>query len=132
MKYLLQREAVGQPIPESASAVYAQNDVYRKYIQNLDVIVSLYNRLVRGNGLFLYFLCLLNCVSVRDEVLAVEYPLIEDTLGVIDQQMERALAELNWTSSGELFGSCVTSSLSVCIYNATTYVLDHDYYLFYV
>ena len=47
MKYLLQREAVDQPIPESASAVYAKNDVYRKYIQNLDVIVSLYNRFVQ-------------------------------------------------------------------------------------
>lgn len=48
MKYLLQREAVDQPIPESASAVYTKNDVYRKYIQNLDVIVSLYNRFVEN------------------------------------------------------------------------------------
>ena len=46
VKYLLQREVEGQPIPESASAVFAQNDMYRKYIQNLDVIVSLYNRSV--------------------------------------------------------------------------------------
>lgn len=44
VKYLLQRDVESQPIPESASAVYSQNDVYCKYIQNLDVIVSLYNR----------------------------------------------------------------------------------------
>ena len=41
-----------------------------------------------------------HCISVRDNVLAVEYPLIESKLSQIDQQMERALSELNWTSIG--------------------------------
>ena len=46
VKYLLQREVEEQPIPESASAVFNQGEIYRKYNQNLDVIVSLYNRQV--------------------------------------------------------------------------------------
>lgn len=104
MKYLLQREAVDQPIPESASAVYAKNDVYRKYIQNLDVIVSLYNRFVHQYLLSHVYTCMcyfhsLPC-SVRDNVLAVEYSLIEDKLTHIDEQMEQALSQLNWTSNG--------------------------------
>ena len=45
MKYLQQRNCPEQPIPESAATVYAQHETYRKFIQNLDVIVSLYNRL---------------------------------------------------------------------------------------
>lgn len=49
--------------------------------QNLDVTVTLYNR-------------------VRRTVLEVEYPLIESQLATIDQQLERAIAELNWTSEG--------------------------------
>lgn len=43
VKYLRQRDASHQPIPESAVNVFAQNDTYNKFIQNLDVIVSLYN-----------------------------------------------------------------------------------------
>lgn len=46
VKYLQQRELPDQPIPESACSVYAQHEVYRKYIQNLDVVVSLYNKWV--------------------------------------------------------------------------------------
>ncbi len=56
MKYLQQqqRELPGEPIPESACSVFAQNEVYRKYVQNLDVVVSLYNKCVYwwlGEGL---------------------------------------------------------------------------------
>lgn len=46
VKYLQQRNCSEQPIPESAATVFAHNETYRKFIQNLDVIVSLYNRLL--------------------------------------------------------------------------------------
>ena len=57
--------------------------------------------------------------SVRDGVLDVEYPLIESHLSKIDEHMERALTELNWTSSGKVQGcSCyfIYACLSVCLY----------------
>ena len=47
VKYLQQRNCPEQPIPESAATVYSQNETYRKFIQNLDVVVSLYNRLAK-------------------------------------------------------------------------------------
>lgn len=41
-------------------------------------------------------------ISIRDGILEVEYPLIEDKLNKIDQEMTMALLELNWTSPGRL------------------------------
>ena len=38
--------------------------------------------------------------SVRDQLLKVEYPLVENNLKKIDQSLERALSELTWTSPG--------------------------------
>ena len=55
--------------------------LFSLFPQNLDVTVTLYNR-------------------VRSTVLEVEYPLIESQLAAIDQQLERAISELNWTSEG--------------------------------
>ena len=49
--------------------------------QNLDVTVTLYNK-------------------VRTSVLEVEHALIETQLADLDQQLERAMGELNWTSDG--------------------------------
>ena len=46
VKYLKQLEGTDHAIPESAAMVYAQSETYRKFVQNLDVIVSLYNRCV--------------------------------------------------------------------------------------
>lgn len=46
VKYLKQREETDHPIPESAAAVYAQSEIYRKFVQNLDVVACLYNRYV--------------------------------------------------------------------------------------
>ena len=46
VRYLKQRDTAppDQTIPDSALAVYASEDIYRKFLQNLDVIVSLYNK----------------------------------------------------------------------------------------
>ncbi len=83
MKYI---EQLGQgeerPLPDKAVSVFQQNETYRKYLQNLDVAVALYN-------------------SVRETILDVEYPLIKDKLEDIDRQLQRAIEHLNWTSSGE-------------------------------
>lgn len=68
-------------IPPSASSVFQQNEQFRDFLQNLDVIVSLYN-------------------NVRETILDVEYPLIVGQLADIDKQLERAVTELNWTSDG--------------------------------
>lgn len=81
VKYLDQLDSSDRELPTSAANVFQQNETYRKYLQNLDVIVALYN-------------------NVRETILDVEYPLIEQQLLDIDQQLERAIAELNWTSSG--------------------------------
>ena len=70
-----------QPIPESAEDVFSRNEMYRKYLQNLDVIVSLYNKVKAG-------------------LLDVEMPLVEGQLKSIDSQLDRAMTELNWTNEG--------------------------------
>ena len=86
VKYLNQREPnPDQPIPESTAAVFSQNETYRKYLQNLDVTVALYNK-------------------VKETILDVEEPLIEEQLQKIDAQLERAISELNWTSEGTTGG----------------------------
>lgn len=82
VKYLEQLDSSDLQLPESAVGVFQQNEIYRKYLQSLDVTVALYN-------------------NVRETILDVEYPLIEQQLMDIDRQLERAITELNWTSSGE-------------------------------
>ena len=83
VKYLEMLKEESRVIPEKAAAVFAQNETYRKYLQNLDVTVHLYN-------------------SIRETVLDVEYPLIEGQLNDIDVQLERAISELNWTSESNI------------------------------
>ena len=104
VKYLEQREGTDHQIPESAAAIFAQNEMYRKFLQvcieiysntlyimypplllsqNLDVTVALYNQ-------------------VRETILDVEYPLIQTQLAEIDTQLEKAISQLNWTSEGRL------------------------------
>jgi dynein heavy chain len=84
VKYLEQQDRPDRELPSSAANVFQQSETYRQYLQNLDVVVALYN-------------------SVRDTILDVEYPLIEQQLQDIDKQLEKAIAEINWTSSGKFF-----------------------------
>ena len=81
VKYLRQYQDPKHPIPGSAAAVFQQDETYRKYLQNLDVVVQLYN-------------------TVRETLLDVEYPLVEGQLRELDGRLERAVSELNWTSEG--------------------------------
>ena len=83
VKYLEQQSHTSDRVlPDKAISVFQQNEVYRKYLQNLDVTVSFYNK-------------------VRMTLLDVEYPLVKDKLVDIDVQLQRAIGELCWTSSGK-------------------------------
>ncbi|CAH1795230.1 unnamed protein product [Owenia fusiformis] len=64
-------------IPPSASNVYKENDTFRNYVNNLDLIVKRYNK-------------------VRETVLEVEFPLIETQMEEIDAQLLKAEKDLNW------------------------------------
>ncbi|KAJ8313224.1 hypothetical protein KUTeg_009222, partial [Tegillarca granosa] len=79
VKYLEMRAQ--EEIPASASAVFAKNDTLWQYVTNLNLTVHLYNK-------------------VRNNVLAVEFPLIEGQLNDIDQELEQAETSLNWNSEG--------------------------------
>ena len=39
---------------------------------------------------------------VRETVIEVEYPLVESQLKELDEQLEKAIHQLNWTSEGSL------------------------------
>ncbi|KAI8492613.1 Dynein heavy chain 9, axonemal, partial [Branchiostoma belcheri] len=79
VKYLenLQRS----DIPDTAAEIYAKNETFRKYRANLDLTVAWYNK-------------------VRENVLEVEFPLIEDQLAEIDNQLSRAEVSLSWKDDG--------------------------------
>ncbi|XP_078609718.1 dynein beta chain, ciliary-like isoform X2 [Branchiostoma floridae x Branchiostoma japonicum] len=79
VKYLenLQRS----DIPDTAAEIYAKNETFRTYRANLDLTVAWYNK-------------------VRENVLEVEFPLIEDQLAEIDNQLSRAEVSLSWKDDG--------------------------------
>lgn len=77
VKYLEIRS--DEEIPESASNIYAKNDTLRQFINNLDLATQWYN-------------------FVRNSVLEVESPLIEEELQGIDTHLEQAESSLNWTN----------------------------------
>ena len=81
VKYLRQQDSSNRTIPTSADSVFAQCDTFRKFLQNLDVTVVLYNQ-------------------IDETILDVEYPLIEGKLTTINEQLEKAISQLNWTSDG--------------------------------
>eukprot|EP00731_Ephydatia_muelleri_P037632 Em0524g1a len=63
VKYLRQQDGSNRTIPTSADSVFAQCDMFRKFLQNLDVTVVLYNH-------------------INETILDVEYPLIEGKLRI--------------------------------------------------
>ena len=81
--YLNQRK-YGQeehPVPESAVTIYSENEIFLKYLHNLTLVQDLYNK-------------------VRETILDVEYPLIEQELRGIDDKLNQAIHSINWTSEG--------------------------------
>ncbi|XP_076855598.1 dynein axonemal heavy chain 17-like [Brachyhypopomus gauderio] len=75
VKHLQNKET----IPTCAANVFAKHEVFQKYVGSLDLIVSWYNQ-------------------VRVTVLPVEFPLIENELKRIDEQLEYAISSLFWNS----------------------------------
>lgn len=81
--YLNQRK-YGQeahPVPDSAVNMYSENETFLKHVHNLNLIQDLYNK-------------------VRETILDVEYPLIEQELRGIDEKLDQAINDINWTSDG--------------------------------
>ncbi|KAL4669500.1 hypothetical protein H8959_008054 [Pygathrix nigripes] len=75
VKYLLMLKK--QDIPDSALAIFRKRNTILKYIGNLDLLVQGYNKL-------------------KQTLLEVEYPLIEDELRAIDEQLTAATMWLTW------------------------------------
>ena len=107
VKYLEQQNCSERVIPDSAANVFQQNETYRKYLQNLDVTVALYNK-------------------VRETIMDVEYPLIEKQLNDIDQELEKAISQLNWTSEG-IFTIAVTFLPPSYIYNIIIFIILQEH-----
>jgi len=77
--YLQSREY--ENIPDRAVELYSRRDELRKYVINLDLTVHFYNK-------------------IRQTVLEVEYPLIENQLNDIDEKLLQAENSLTWNSEG--------------------------------
>jgi len=80
--YLEKRQL--EDIPEDAAKLFSKNETFRKFRANLDLTVAWYNK-------------------VRQTVLEVEYPLVEQQLADIDHQLEEAENALNWTNDGTFY-----------------------------
>ncbi|XP_039718441.1 dynein axonemal heavy chain 11 isoform X2 [Pteropus medius] len=81
VKYLLMLKKSG--IPDSALAIFKKRDTILKYIGNLELLVQGYNKL-------------------KQTLLGVEYPLIEDELRAVDEQLQAAATSLTW--QGDCWG----------------------------
>jgi dynein heavy chain len=71
-------------IPEVGIEFSAKSEIFRSYTLNLEKTVDWYNKIVK------------NCSKV-------ELELIKDEIVHIDDLLEKALSELNWTSESECF-----------------------------
>ncbi|KAL8163407.1 UNVERIFIED_CONTAM: Dynein heavy chain 17, axonemal, partial [Gekko kuhli] len=68
-------------IPGSAGGLFSQNETFRKFVDNLDLIVGWYNKIKRT-------------------ILNVELPLIKDELEEIDVGLQKAETNLFWSNEG--------------------------------
>ncbi|XP_066560773.1 dynein axonemal heavy chain 9 [Amia ocellicauda] len=79
VKYLESRQT--EKIPDAAADIYENRESFRKYVANLDLATSWYNKVIQT-------------------VLRVELPLVEGQLQDIDNQLKQAEESLNWRSEG--------------------------------
>ncbi|XP_015413618.1 PREDICTED: dynein heavy chain 11, axonemal [Myotis davidii] len=75
VKYLLMLRM--SDIPDSALTIFEKRNTILKYIGNLELLVQAYNKL-------------------KQTLLEVEYPLIEDELRAVDEQLQAAATSLTW------------------------------------
>ncbi|XP_078510049.1 dynein axonemal heavy chain 17 isoform X2 [Lissotriton helveticus] len=79
VKYLHAQEQ--KEIPESAGKFFDQNETFRNFVSNLELIVGWYNK-------------------IKQTILPVEYPLVKNELDEIDVQLQKAETTLFWDSEG--------------------------------
>ncbi|XP_038597832.1 LOW QUALITY PROTEIN: dynein heavy chain 17, axonemal [Tachyglossus aculeatus] len=72
-----------EAIPTSAETLFAQNETFRKFVGNLQLIAGWYNK-------------------IKTSILPVEFPLIEAELAMIDVKLQAAETTLFWNSEGVL------------------------------
>ncbi|XP_034877289.1 dynein heavy chain 11, axonemal [Mirounga leonina] len=75
VKYLLMLKK--SDIPDSALAIFQKRNTILKYIGNLELVVQGYNKL-------------------KQTLLEVEYPLVQDELRAVDEHLETAATSLTW------------------------------------
>ncbi|XP_049624579.1 dynein axonemal heavy chain 17 [Suncus etruscus] len=79
VKYLVSQQQ--KEIPLSAEGLYVQKETFRKFVGNLELIVSWYN-------------------EINNTVIGVEYPLIKAELEAIDVKLLSAETTLFWNGEG--------------------------------
>ncbi|XP_055971730.1 dynein axonemal heavy chain 17 [Sorex fumeus] len=79
VKYLIFEHQ--EDIPESAESLFSQNETFRKFVGNLELIVGWYN-------------------EIKKTVIGVELPLIKAELEAIDVKLLRAESTLFWNGNG--------------------------------
>ncbi|XP_071672368.1 dynein axonemal heavy chain 17 isoform X2 [Patagioenas fasciata] len=79
VKYLNFQQQQG--IPDSAESLFAQRDTFQKFVDNLDLIVGWYN-------------------EVKQRLLPVELPLLEEELAAVDDRLASAEQTLFWHHEG--------------------------------
>ncbi|NXG62204.1 DYH17 protein, partial [Hemiprocne comata] len=79
MKYLHFQQQ--QDIPDSAESLFAQNETFQNFVDNLDLIVGWYNK-------------------VKQKLLPVELPLVAEELEAVDSQLVSAENTLFWHHKG--------------------------------
>ncbi|NWQ91943.1 DYH17 protein, partial [Burhinus bistriatus] len=86
-------------IPGSAESLFAQNETFQKFVDNLDLIVGWYNEA----GSFLHLPCSPAAAlapQVKRRLLPVEVPLVAGELEAVDRQLASAEYTLFWHHEG--------------------------------
>ncbi|NXE83161.1 DYH17 protein, partial [Cochlearius cochlearius] len=97
VKYLTFQQQ--KDIPGSAESLFAQNETFQKFVDNLDLIVGWYNeagslrRLQRSPAGALF-------PQVKQRLLPVEFPLVRRELEAVDAQLASAEHTLFWHHAG--------------------------------
>lgn len=66
-------------VPEQAEAIFQHSDTFRFHISSLDLICSIYNK-------------------IKETILPVEQPLVQQMLDEVEAALQRGCNELNWKS----------------------------------
>ena len=88
VKYFL---SLGVTVPEAALAIYRNEETFRVQTGNLDLIVNLYNHILKT-------------------LLDVERPLVQQKMSNIDKVLQKGLKHMNWKSHtiGDFITQCMT------------------------